>query len=53
MAMGFIIFFVIAFSIIGSIHTFVMKSVESYDGYGSQSNREWREFQRQKTGMYL
>jgi len=52
--MEFIIFISIAMVAIGSIHAFVMKSVENYDGYGTRSqNHEWREFQRTRTGMYL
>jgi hypothetical protein len=49
--MGFILFFVIALSIIGSLHAFVMNSVESFDGYGEQSHQnDWREFERLKNG---
>lgn len=49
--MGFILFFAIAISIISSLHAFVMRSVENFDGYGSQNHRqEWREFERLKNG---
>jgi hypothetical protein len=49
--MGFILFFVIALGIIGSLHAFVMRSVESFEGYGAHSHRqEWREFERLKNG---
>ena len=52
--MEFIIFISIALVVIGSLHAFVMNSVENYEGYGTQSqNHEWREFQRTRTGMYL
>jgi hypothetical protein len=50
-AMEFILFFVVSLGIIGSLHAFVMRSVENFDGYGSQNQRqEWREFERLKNG---
>ena len=49
--MEFIMFFLVALGIIGSLHAFIMKSVESFDGYGSQNHhQEWREFERIKNG---
>jgi len=51
--MEFIIFFAVAMMVIASLHAFVMRSVNSYDGYGARENhRDWREFQSTKTGLY-
>jgi len=51
--MGFIIFFAIAMTVVCVLHSFVMKSVNGYEGYGSRDvRRDWREFQSSKTGLF-
>jgi len=49
-AMFYIVLILTATAVV-SIHRFVMNSVESYDGYGAGSFREWKEFERQKLGF--
>jgi hypothetical protein len=39
-----------SFIVLASAHRLVMNSVDSYDGYGTGTPREWRQFEREKTG---
>jgi hypothetical protein len=52
--MSALIALIITSSVVYSLHTLLMKSVENYDSYGSQggSFREWREFEREKMQIH-
>ena len=47
----FYIFLILTATAVVSIHKFLMSAVESYDGYGGGSFREWQEFEKQKLGF--
>lgn len=40
-----------SFALLAAAHRFVMNSVESYDGYGAGTTREWRQFEKEKLGF--
>jgi hypothetical protein len=44
----FYIVLILTVTAIVSLHRFVMNSVESYDGYGGGSFREWKQFEKEK-----
>jgi len=47
----YVMFFIVLISATAavlSVHRFVMSSVESYDGYGTGTFREWQQFEREK-----
>lgn len=48
--MPMIIVFFLLFTAVATLHLFVMKSIDSYNGYGDSggSYREWTEFEKQK-----
>ena len=50
LCMPMIIAFSLLFTVVSTIHLFVMKSVDNYNGYGDNggSYREWIEFEKQK-----
>jgi hypothetical protein len=50
----YVMFFIVLISATAavlSVHRFVMSSVESYDGYGAGTFREWQQFEREKLGF--
>lgn len=40
-----------SFALLAAAHRFVMNSVESYDGYGAGTTREWKQFEKEKLGF--
>lgn len=48
MYLMFFIVLILTTSAVLAVHRFVMNSVESYDGYGAGTYREWQEFEKQK-----
>lgn len=43
-----LIFFIISFLAIVSVHRFIMRSVDNYGNYGGGSFEEWRMFEKEK-----
>lgn len=52
-AMSALIALIITASIIGSLHWFLVKTVEEYSSYGQQggSFREWKDFEKAKAQL--
>ncbi len=50
-AIMYTMFFIVLISTVAAVlvaHRFVMNSVESFDGYGAGTFREWQQFEREK-----
>jgi hypothetical protein len=47
----FFIILILTAAVVLSLHGYLMRAVESHEGYGGGSFREWKDFEKQKLGF--